>query len=182
MKRIALIFGSIAGCIVGGMFLATWPLHENGTLNPENGMLVGYTTMIIGLSLIFFGVKSYRDNHLNGTIGFGKALVLGLWISLVATIVYALAWEIMYNTFASGYLEKMADYSLDKMREAGASGEEIMAKKKEMMESFEWYKNPILRFGMTMAEILPVGILISLICATLLRKKEFLPTESTNTQ
>ncbi len=178
MKKIVLIFGSIAGVIVGGMFLATWPLHENGTLNPENGMLVGYTTMVIALSLIFFGVKSYRDNHLKGSISFGKALVVGLWISLVAAIIYALTWEIMYNTIASDYLEKMANYSLEKMSQAGASVEEVMAKKKEMMESFEWYKNPLLRFGMTMAEILPVGILISLICAALLRKKEFLPSES----
>ena len=171
MKRIVLIFGSIAGVIVGGMFLATWPLHENGTLNPENGMLVGYTTMVIALSLIFFGVKSYRDNQLNGIISFGKALVVGLWISFVAAIIYAMTWEIMYNTIASDFLEKMANYSLEKMKEAGASAEEVMDKKKEMMESFEWYKNPLLRFGMTMAEILPVGILISLICAALLRKK-----------
>ncbi|HOX82579.1 MAG TPA: DUF4199 domain-containing protein [Chryseolinea sp.] len=178
MKKIVLIFGSIAGAIAGGMFLATWPLHENGTLNPENGMLVGYTTMVIALSVIFFAVKSYRDNQLNGTISFGKALVMGLWISLVAAVVYALVWEVMYNTIASGYLEKMADYSLEKMKAAGVSAEELIAKKKEMMESFEWYKNPLLRFGMTMAEILPVGILISLICAALLRKKEFLPSES----
>jgi hypothetical protein len=178
MKRIVLIFGSIAGVIVGGMFLATWPLHENGTLTPESGMLVGYTTMVIALSLIFFGVKSYRDNQLNGSISFGKALVVGLWISLVAAIIYALTWEIMYNTIASDYLKKWADYSIEKMTQAGASAEEIMAEKKEMAEMFEWYKNPLLRFGMTMAEILPVGILISLICAALLRKKEFLPSEA----
>ncbi len=178
MKRIVLIFGSIAGVIVGGMFLATWPLHENGTLNPENGMLVGYTTMVIALSLIFFGVKSYRDNQLSGIISFGRALVVGLWISFVAAIIYALTWEIMHNTIASDYLKEWADYSIEKMTKAGASAEEIMAEKKEMADMFEWYKNPLLRFGMTMAEILPVGILISLLCATLLRKKEFLPSES----
>ena len=178
MKRIVLIFGSIAGVIVGGMFLATWPLHENGILTPENGMLVGYTTMVIGLSLIFFGVKSYRDNHLHGVISFGKALVLGLCISFVAAIIYALTWEIMYNTIASDYLKEWADYSIEKMKKAGASSEEILAEKKEMADMFEWYKNPILRFGMTMAEILPVGIFISLICAALLRKKKFLPSSN----
>ena len=115
MKRIVLIFGSIAGVIVGGMFLATWPLHENGTLNPDNGMLVGYATMVIALSLIFFGVKSYRDTYLNGSISFGKALVVGLWISLVAAIIYAVTWEIMYNTIASDFLEcdKILGYHFD---------------------------------------------------------------------
>lgn len=178
MTRIVLIFGSIAGLIVGGLWLATWPLHENGTLNMENGMLVGYTTMLIALSLIFFAVKSYRDNQSKGAISFGKAFVIGLWITLVAGIIYALTWEVMYNTIASDFLDKMITHSVDKMKETGASVEEVMAKKKEMEASFEWYKNPILRFGMTLMEILPVGIIISLITAGLLRKKEFLPIES----
>src|SRR6478609_9008000 len=137
MKRIVLIFGSIAGVIAGGMFVVTWPLHENGTLTPEYGMLVGYTTMVIALSLIFFGVKSYRDNQLNGVISFGTALVVGLWISFVAAIIYALTWEIMYNTVASDYLVEWANYSIEKMKTAGASAEEIIAKEKEMAELFE---------------------------------------------
>lgn len=180
MKNIVLVFGSIAGVIVGGMFVATWPLHENGILTPEYGMLVGYTTMIIALSLIFFGVKSYRDNQLNGAISFGKALGVGLCIALVASLIYALTWEVMFNTVASDYLQEWNTYSLQKMKDAGDSIEKIAAKQKELEEFAEMYKNPIVRFGFTLAEILPVGILISLISAALLRKKEFLKTEHGN--
>jgi hypothetical protein len=180
MKRIVLIFGSIAGVIVGGMFVVTWPLHENGTLTPEYGMLVGYTTMIIALSLIFFGVKSYRDNHLNGAIRFGKAFGVGLCIALVASVIYALTWEVMYNTVASDYLQEWNTYTLQKMKDAGASVEELAKQQKESEEFAETYKNPIVRFGMTLMEIAPVGLLISLISAALLRKKEFLKTQSDN--
>ena len=177
MKKIVLVFGSIAGVIVGGMFFATYPLHENGILTPEYGMLVGYTTMIIALSLIFFGVKSYRDNQLNGAISFGKAFGVGLLITLVAGVIYALTWEVMFNTLASDYLQKFNAYSLQKMKDAGASVAELAVKQKEMKEFDEMYKNPIVRFGFTLAEISPVGILISLVSASLLRKKEFLKTE-----
>ena len=177
MKKIVLVFGSIAGVIVGGMFVATWPLHENGTLTPEYGMLVGYTTMVIALSLIFFGVKSYRDNQLSGAISFGKALVVGLSISLVAAVIYALTWEVMFNTVASDYMQNWNAYTLQKMKDAGASVKELASQQKESEEFAEMYKNPIVRFGFTLAEILPVGILISLISAALLRKKEFLKTQ-----
>jgi len=179
MKKIFLVYGSIAGVIVGGMFFATYPLHENGTLTPEYGMLVGYTTMIIALSLIFFGVKSYRDNQLNGAINFGKAFGLGLLITLVASVIYALTWEIMFNTLASDYLQKWNAYSLQKMKDAGASMAELAAKQKEMAGFDEMYKNPIVRFGFTIAEISPVGIVISLISAALLRKKGSLKTQQT---
>ncbi|MEO7991443.1 MAG: DUF4199 domain-containing protein [Chryseolinea sp.] len=180
MKKIVFTFGSIAGAIVGGLMFATFPLGQNGTISFENSMLVGYTTMIIALSMIFFAIKSYRDNQLNGTISFGKALVVGLWITLVAAIIYALTWEVMYNTIASDFAEKMITHSVEKMKEAGATVEEVMTKKKKMEADFEWYKNPILRFGMTIMEIAPVGVLISLICAALLRKKEFLPSANKN--
>ena len=91
MKRIILIYGLLAGTIVGSMFFITMPLYEKGILTMENGELVGYSTMIVALSLIFFGVKSYRDNHLDGAITFGNALKVGLLITLIASLIYAIA-------------------------------------------------------------------------------------------
>ena len=86
----------------------------------------------------------------------------------------------MFNTVASDYMQQWNIYSLQKMKDAGDSIEKIAAKQKELEEFAEMYKNPIVRFGFTLTEILPVGILISLISAALLRKKEFLKTEHGN--
>jgi hypothetical protein len=113
---------------------------------------------------------------LNGAISFGKAFGLGLLITLIASVIYALTWEIMFNTLASDYLQKWNAYSLQKMKDAGASMAELAAKQKEMAEFDETYKNPIVRLGFTLAEISPVGIVISLLSAGLLRRKELLPS------
>jgi hypothetical protein len=170
MKKIVLVYGGIAGVIVGGMFFATWPLHEKGIINFDNGHLVGYTTMVIALSLIFFAVKSFRDQQSGGNITFGKGLVIGLLITLVAGVLYALTWEIMYNTVASDFMEKMSQHYYDTAVKEGASEVKLAELKQEMQEFSVMYENPIIRFGFTLLEIIPVGIIISLISAGLLRK------------
>lgn len=178
MKKLVLTYGLIAGTILGVMFFVTVPLHKNGTINFDNGMWVGYTTMVISLSLVFFGVKSYRDNHQNGVITFGQAFKVGALIAMVASIMYCLTWELAYNTVSSGYLEEYAVYEQGKLKSSGASEAEMKAAAQEFQELMEVYKNPVIRFGFTMMEILPVALVISIISAALLKKKEFLPSNT----
>ena len=175
MKRIVLIYGIIAGVIVGAMLLITMPLYENGTLKLDNGELLGYTTMVIALSMVFFGVKSYRDNHLSGSITFGTALKVGLLITLVAALMYAFSWEISYNTMKGDLVTQMGEKHIEKIKAEGATEAALIEAKKKMDDFGLMYRNPFIRFGITLMEIAPVGILISLLSAGLLRKKNFLP-------
>jgi putative exporter of polyketide antibiotics len=180
MKKIVLIYGLIAGAIVGSMLLITMPLYESGALKFENGELLGYTTMVVALSLVFFGIKSYRDNHLGGSIKFGNAAKVGLLITLIASLLYAVSWEITYNNMKGDFIKQYSEKQSQKMKAKGASEAEIVASEKKMAEYGELYKNPIIRFAMTLMEIMPVGIIISLLSAALLRKKEFLPATPNN--
>lgn len=181
MKRIVLIYGLIAGAIVGGMLLITMPMYNAGTLDLDKGELLGYTTMTLALSLIFFGVKSYRDKDLGGVISFGKAVQIGLLIMLVAGAIYALCWEISYRTMDGDFMAKMTEHYIDDMKADGATEAEL-AKAKADWEGFsELYKNPVIRFGVTIMEITPVGVILTLLSAALLRRKDFLPAE-TNTK
>ena len=175
MKKIILVYGLIAGVIMGAMFFATIPFWENGTIGFDNGMVVGYVTMVIALSLVFFGVKSYRDQHLGGTISFGKAFQVGILITLVASVIYCLSWELCYNTVFTDFGERWKNYSLEELKAGGASEAEISKAAAEFDVSMEWYKNPLIRFAVTMTEVFPVGVLITLISAALLRKKQILP-------
>ena len=181
MKRIILTYGLIAGAIVGGMLLITMPLYEKGILKFENGQWLGYTTMVIALALVFFGVKSYRDREQGGSITFGKGLKVGMLISLVASLVYACSWEISYNTMSNDFMKPYNEKAMEKLKKEGATEVKIQETIREM-EKFETvYKNPIFRFGITLMEILPVGIIISLLSAALLKKGQFLPaTQTTN--
>jgi hypothetical protein len=153
-------------------------LCENGTITFDNSALIGYGSMVIALSMIFFGIKSYRDNYQNGAIKFGKALQVGMLITLVASLIYAVAGETFYQIDPQGQsalTNKHADYQIDKMRARGAAPAEIEQKAKAVAGVKEMYKNPGFRFVMTLAIILPVGIVVTLISAAGLRKKEILP-------
>src|ERR1043165_378707 len=103
MKKIILTYGLIAGAIVSAMMLISMPLYNKGLISLDYGELIGYTTMVIALSMVFFGIKSYRDDHQNGAITFGKALQVGLLISVIATVMYAFAWEISYSQMSDEF-------------------------------------------------------------------------------
>src|SRR5690242_15701128 len=98
MKKIITTYGLIAGVLLGIFMWISMPLLRNGAVDFSNGMWMGYAGMVIALSLVFFGVKSYRDNYLNGAISFGQAFKVGILISLVASVMYCISWEVMYNT------------------------------------------------------------------------------------
>lgn len=126
MKRIVLIYGLIAGAIVGSMLLITMPLYESGILHFENGQWLGYTTMVIALSLIFFGIKSFRDIHSRGNITFWNGLKVGLLITLVASLIYALSWEVSYNTMKGDFIKLMGEKQVEKMKKEGATEASII--------------------------------------------------------
>ena len=129
--------------------------------------------MIISLSMIFFGIRQYRERHLGGKISFGKAFKVGFLIALVASVIYVIGWMIYYNTsevaqnFPAQYLEHMKE----KWAEAGMSTEQINTKAEGFARNMELYKNPVIMAGMTLMEILPVGLIITLISALILKRK-----------
>jgi hypothetical protein len=175
MKKIIITNGVIAGVIVSAMLLISLPLMDRGILNYDSGMIVGYTSMVIALSVIFFGIKTYRDQYQSGTITFGQGFKLGILIALLAGVIYALTWEVYYNVAAPDFMQQYTEHYLKKMKEEGASQAEIQSMQTEMDNFSELYKNPVVRFGYTLMEILPVGLVITLISAGILRKREVLP-------
>ena len=178
MRKVTLTFGLLAGVIVSIFMVIIVALCENGKINLDNSDLIGYGSMVIALSMIFFGIKSYRDNYQNGAVKFAKGLQVGMLITLIASLIYAAAGEMYYQInpdAQAALMDKYADHHVNKMKGKGASTAEVDQKVKEMADLKEMTKNPLIRFGMTLAIILPVGIVITLISAALLRRKEFLP-------
>ncbi len=174
MKKVVLTFGLLSGAIIVVLMFATMPLQNNAQLR-NSGHLIGYTTMLIAFSMIFFAIKSYRDQHQNGEITFVKGLQIGLLITVIASLSYAIGWEFYMKLFAPDFMEKFTSHLIEKAKESGISGAELNALEIKYEGYREMYKNPVIRFGMTLMEIVPVGIIMSLIPAALLRKKKFLP-------
>ena len=172
MTRYAFIYGIISGGIAA--IVLTVGIASDLS-NHTTSLWFGYLVMLVALSLILVGVKRYRDVECGGVIRFGRAFGLGLAIAAVAGLVYALVWESYLQL--SGY-DFMADYTksiLDGMRAEGASPGAIQAKAAEMNAMAETYRNPIFRIPMTFIEIFPVGVLVALVSAALLRNPKVLP-------
>jgi hypothetical protein len=173
MLRIVLIYGVVGGIIVAvpmavGMLTAT----ESGV--PENAALYGYLSMLLAFTMVFVGIKHYRDKVLGGVIRFLPALGVGLGISAVASLFWVIGWEITLATgfdFAGAY----SDSVVAAAQARGAPAAEIERLSAEAADFLSMYANPLFRLPITFIEMFPIGVLISLISAALLRNSRFLP-------
>lgn len=169
MKRTVLVFGLIAGGIMTAMMMALVPFADR--IGFDRSVIIGYTTIVIGFLMIFFGIRSYRENVGAGKISFGRGLAIGLLITLIASLIYAVVWQFVYFNFMPDFLDKYAQHVADKARAAGASAEAIQAQMKEMQDFKTWYSNPLFNLAVTIWEPLPVGLIISFVSALVLRKR-----------
>jgi hypothetical protein len=174
MLRRVLTYGTVAGAIVG-VPLSGLTIAMNGHALTSYGTYIGYTLMLIALSTVFVAIKRHRDEDLGGVIKFWPAFGLGLGISFVAGIFYVAAWEVAVAVTHSDFAGTYANALIEQEKAKGVTGE-ALAKFTAGMERFKaQYKNPLYRLPMTFAEIFPIGVLVSLISAALLRNTRFLP-------
>lgn len=171
-KKIILTYGLIAGAIVTVfMVYGTYLLAKNPDF--EGSMILGYTGMLVAFSFVFIGVKNFRDKQNNGVITFGKALKIGGLISLIASTVYVGVWLIEYYCIYPDFMEKYSAAMIKKMDTSTMTAAEIKAKTEEMKRYAEMYKNPIWVIVITYMEVLvPIGLLVPIITALILKKKE----------
>ena len=167
MKRNIVIYGLIAGIVVSILML----FSINNITDFDSSLYVGYASMLIAFSLVFVGIRNYRDKYNDGVVSFGKAFKIGVMIVLIASTIYVIAWLIAYFYFEPDYLEKYSAKMLDKLKAGGASQIEIDKQTKEMANFAVRYKNPFFNAMMTYAEILPVGLIVTLISSLILKRK-----------
>jgi len=170
MKKNVLVYGLIAGLVVSGlMFINLSMVNKSGDF--DNSVLIGYASMIIAFALIFVGIKNYRDKYNGGVISFGKAFRVGLFITLIASTIYVIVWLIEEHFFFPDFMDKYTAHELSKLRSSGISATELASETKKLEQAKEWYKNPALRILMTYVEILPVGLVVTLISSLILKRK-----------
>ncbi|MDO9223578.1 MAG: DUF4199 domain-containing protein [Caulobacter sp.] len=157
MLRTILTFGAAAGLIVALPMFASMVFGKPGSFS--HSLVFGYSLMFLAFSLILVGVKRFRDQVGGGVIRFLPALGVGLGISVVASLIYVIGWEM---TLAATDYAFITDYGAAMEPAARAAFE-------------AQYRDPLFRLPMTFVEIFPVGVLVSLVAASLLRDSRFLP-------
>jgi hypothetical protein len=172
MKRTVWVFGIIAGVILSVVIVVSVPFMRDMTAeSASTNMFVGYAVQLLTFSLIFFAVKQYRDKHNGGLISFGKAFRIGLWISLIGAAFYVITWAIVYNTMLPNFMDIWGNAEVERAIKSGASAEKIADIRQQVADGKELYSTWWGFIGFTLFEILPTGLLVSLICALVLKRK-----------
>lgn len=171
MKKIIIVCGLIAG-FISTAWMVSYIVMSRGNPDTHGGVWLGYASMLLAFSLIFVGVKKYRDQYNQGAITFGKAFRIGFFITLIASTIYVVAWLIDFYYFIPDFSGTYTRQVLDQMKAAGASQQEIN-KQALALENFNrMYQNPFFNALITYSEILPVGLAVSLISSAILRKSQ----------
>lgn len=176
MKKIVLVYGAISGLIaIGGIITGSVISDGQGGFSSA---WFGYLIMIVALSLIFVGIKRYRDLECGGVIKFGQAFLLGLGIAAVAGVAYVVVWEIYLAATDYTFIDSYTAGIIEGKKGEGVTGAELRKEIQSMEEMKEMYANPLFRLPMTFTEIFPVGLLIALISAAILRNPRVLPAQT----
>jgi Protein of unknown function (DUF4199) len=173
MKKNIIIYGLIAGVVVSILMLCSvnYLSYCEGNVDYSTSMLIGYASMLIAFSLVFVGIRNYRNKYNGGVISFGKAFKIGIIMVLIASTVYVVAWLIDYNFFIPDFMEKYSAHELANLKATGASQVEIDKQTKETASMIKMLKNPFFNAMMTYVEILPVGLIVTLISSLILKRK-----------
>lgn len=166
MKRTVLTYGLISGVIAAVLLLARVPSMDGSS----KALIVGYTAIVLSALLIFFGVRSYRENVGHGKISFGRGFAVGILIALLSTACYVATWQVVYFS-NPGVANHIFDKQVEDLKASGAPQEKIDETMREVESFKKLYSNPFVNAGFTFLEPFPVGLLMTLISAGLLRRK-----------
>lgn len=170
MKQAILRYGLYSGAVAAVLMVGT-ALYFRSTMDSDYGTIVGYAGILLSMLFVYFGVRSYREQVGGGVLSFGKGFQVGILIAIVSCICYVVAWMLVYETLMPDFMDKFIEQTMTKLQQSGAAEAEIERQAAEMQYYKEMYKNPLFRFGLTFLEPFPVGFLVALVSAIVLRKK-----------
>ena len=156
MKSFVIRFGLISGAISAALMFLTWVLLRGPWLF-ENGYFVGYAGMVLSLSVMFIGVRSYRDHVGQGSVSFGKAFQAGLLMALISGCCYAIAWVIISHFFYPNFWDHYIEHEMNSLRQSGAAEAVLQEKMKKLEEYKSMTANPLVNGLFAFVEPLPVG-------------------------
>ena len=173
MQKIAITYGILSGTITIATLILGLVISDGGSFLSSE--IFGYLTMIVALSMIFIGIKRYRDQQLGGVIRFLPAFAMGLAIALIAAIIYTFVWELYLMTSGYDFIDSYVNSAIEAKRAAGLSADKLAQEIAALEEMRSDYGKIYIRVPMTFLEIFPVGLIIALLSAALLRNPKILP-------
>jgi uncharacterized membrane protein len=177
MKKTILTFGLISGIIASVLMFGNMRFFSN--LNHgQTALVIGYANIVLAFLLVYFGIRSYRDNLAGGAITFGRGFAIGISITLISCVFYVVTWEIIYFHFMSHSMDGYFAAQIRHVQSGPGTPEAIQAKVAAIRHSQQQYQNPFINALYTFIEPFPVGLVITLVSAAILRKKPQLNSDT----
>ncbi|WP_417611001.1 DUF4199 domain-containing protein [Parasphingorhabdus sp.] len=173
MQKIALTYGVLSGTITIVTLILGLVVSDGGSFLSSE--LFGYLTMLVALSMIFIGIKRYRDQELGGVIRFLPAFAMGLAIAVTAAIIYTIVWELYLMASGHDFINNYVNAAIEAKRTAGLAPEKLAEDIAALEEMRSDYGKIYIRMPMTFLEIFPVGLIIALLSAAVLQNPKILP-------
>jgi hypothetical protein len=145
------------------------------------GEILGYTTIVLSALLALFGVRSYRENAGGGRLTFGRGFAAGILITLISSACYVGTWEFVYYKLMRNFSEKYAAHTVERAKASGATQQKVDETERQAEQFKQMYASPAINIAMTFAEVLPIGLVVTLVSAGILRKKVPAPQNWTST-
>lgn len=168
MRKVVITFGLLSGAVAAALTFMTLPFAER--IGFDRSIIVGYTIIVISMLFVYFGVRSYRDNVLGGRISFGSGFKAGLLITLISSLCYVAGWLVLFYGFMPDFVDQYSAWAVESARAGGADEAAIAAKLAEVENTRRILENPITNAAVSFLEPVPVGLLVTLISAAVLRK------------
>jgi Protein of unknown function (DUF4199) len=169
MKKTVLIFGLISGALSAVMMVLTLPFVDK--IGFEKGLILGYTTIVLSALMVFFGVRSYRENAGGGRLTFGRGFAVGILITLISNACYVGTWEILRYKWMPDFNEKYAAHMVERAKASGGNQRKVEEAEQKAKQFKAMYDNPAINVAMTFMEPFPIGLVVTLATAGILRKK-----------
>jgi hypothetical protein len=170
VKKTVLTCGIISGVIISVLMSITTVFADR--IGFDRAVIVGYTSMLMAFLLVFFGIRSYRENVGGGEISFGRAFTVGILITLITCLFYVVSWEIIYYNFLTDFADKYANHVIEKARASGATPDQLAKQREELKGMKAMLDKPLLSAAIIfISEPLPVGLVMTLVSALILRRK-----------
>ena len=169
MKKTVLVWGLISGAVSSGMMLLFLPFADK--IGFDRGEVLGYASILLAALLVYFGIRSYRENVGGGRLTFGRGFLVGLGITLVSTLCYVATWQLVYYKLAPDFGEKYTAHTIEKAKRGGASAEKLAEIEKQAAEFKKLYDNPLVNIAFTFLEPFPFGLVAAAISAGILRRR-----------
>jgi hypothetical protein len=169
MKKTVLTFGLISGAVSIATMLAALPFEDK--IGHDKAEVLGYTVIVLSALLVFFGIRSYRENVGGGRLSFGRGFAVGILITLISSACYVGTWEIVYFKFMPDFAVKYGAQMVERAKASGASEQKIAEAEQQAREFKQAYDNPLINVAYTFMEVFPVYLVVTTVSAGILRKK-----------